>query len=480
MEGRNVLWIVVVAVASVVCWQASQSTPRNDEDAELYRLFVDAVENVDRSYVKEVNRRELIESAIVGMLDGLDPYSNFIGSSEYKQFDRQTKGKFGGIGIQIGEMKDGMLTVVAPLVGTPAYEAGVLAGDRILAVNGESLQSLSQSEVVDRLTGPPGSDVTITIQHRPYKGKPIDVKLTRALINVESILSDARGKDDAWDFILDKDSKVAYIRLNSFVQNSKAELERAIQQAQKDGMRGLILDLRYNPGGLLQSAVEICDLFIKDGVIVSTKGRNTEGKTFTAHAEGTLPDFPMAVLVNQYSASASEIVAACLQDHHRAVVVGERTWGKGSVQNVIELEDGKSKCALKLTTASYCRPNGHNIHRFKDSKETDEWGVTPNKGYEVKFRDQEHNRYWNWRRTRDQVLGKGARPEKAAETAKTAPADKSKKPGEKEKAASEKSAKAALADAANDFKDTQLEKALEYLRGELGKTSNKIAKAPSK
>jgi len=244
--------------------------------------------------------------------------------------------------------------------------------------------------------------------------------------------------------MIDKKDKIGYVRLTHFSRHSSIELEKAINQLLEDGMRGLVLDMRYDPGGLFSQATEIADMFIEGGVIVSTKGRNTTERTWEAKKEGTFPNFPMAIIVNHYSASASEIVAACLQDHHRAVIVGERSWGKGSVQNVIELEGGTS--ALKLTTASYHRPSGKNIHRFPGASESDAWGVMPDPGYEVKFTPRETREYLeNYRRERD-ILSKNGPP-------------------------------------ASDFKDRQLDRALSAVRtklAEAGKSPEHEPKAADK
>lgn len=508
MKVRNrLIGIAAVIVAAGFCWQAASSAPNDDQDAELYRLFVDALEQVDRSYIKDVDRRDLVESAIAGMLSELDPYSNYIGPREWKHFDRATVGKFGGIGVQI-TMKDGVLTVLSPVVGTPAYEAGIIAGDRIVKVDGHVLRGLSLNDIVDKLTGEPDTELVLTIQRGSDNAKPFDVKLKRAIVAVESVLGDTHGTDDHWDFMLDEKDKIGYIRINSFIQNTAKDLRAAVDSLLKQGMKGLVLDLRYNPGGLLPAAIEVSDLFVDEGVIVSTKGRNTVEKTYYAEKSGTLPDFPMVVLVNQYSASASEIVSACLQDHKRAVVIGERTWGKGSVQNLIQLEGGKS--ALKLTTASYWRPSGQNIHRFEDSKEEDQWGVSPNEDFEVKFTAKDHNRYSRWRQERDRIVGKAkegtvvappetdaqqampmpeakaddAKPEPEAEKAKAEPAKEEAKPttDEKpaEKAADEekKPEKTPVEEVQVDideevelppkfFEDKQLNRAIAYLRAEI-------------
>ncbi|MEX2560667.1 MAG: S41 family peptidase, partial [Pirellulales bacterium] len=226
--------------------------------------------------------------------------------------------------------------------------------------------------------------------------------IQREIIRVDTVMGDQRNEQDRWDFALDRAKGIGYVRVSAFSRETRRELQKALEELQSQKLRGLILDLRGNPGGLLTSAIEIADLFLEEGVIVSTSGRNSAKRSWDARKPGTFTGFPMAVLVNRYSASASEIVSAALQDHKRAVVIGERTWGKGSVQNVIELENGKS--ALKLTTASYQRPNGHNIHRFPDAKETDEWGVVPDPGFEVKLEDEELMALLRYRRDRDVLL----------------------------------------------------------------------------
>jgi carboxyl-terminal processing protease len=280
--------------------------------------------------------------------------------------------------------------------------------------------------------------------------------MKRAIIEVQSVLGDQRKADSPkeWDFFIDKTNKIAYIRVIGFSENTAADLRKTIVQLQEEGVRGLIIDLRNNPGGLLRSAVEVSDLFLTEGRIVSTKGRNKAEEVYDAKEEGTLllpaKDFPVAILINKYSASASEIVAAALQDHKRAVIIGERSYGKGSVQNIIELkEPGGATGALKLTTASYWRPSGKNIHRFPDSKETDEWGVKPDEGFKIDMKDEERLQYVIYRRDRDIVHGKpGTQPPPKPKTEK----DKDKKP----------------------FEDRVLKKALEYLRGKI----KEIGKAP--
>jgi carboxyl-terminal processing protease len=324
-------------------------------------------------------------------------------------------------------------------------------------------------DAVKKLKGEVGTSVTFTVEHA-LTGEAETFTIKREQIHVDTILGDRRKADDSWDFFLDQDKRIGYIRLTAFSRDTASELRKALQQLESKQLRGLILDLRFNPGGLLTSAIEVADLFVADGRIVSTKGRNTDERVWDAVKPGTFEGFPMVVLVNRYSASASEIVAACLQDHKRAVVIGERTWGKGSVQNVIELESGKS--ALKLTTASYARPNGHNIHRFPDAKESDEWGVKPDDGLEVRLRGDELGALIQSRRTRDAVE---ARVKPAGN--KTAKAkDKDGTDAEKDMTMSETEKPQEIAKESPDrprgrdgFVDRQLQKAVEYLTSEMAR-----------
>ncbi len=377
---------------------ADDKAPEKTEDVyELQKLLVDTLDQVERSYVKDISRRELVEAAIRGLLRELDPYSDYIDPEELKQFQSTVDAEFGGIGIQIS-IEAGLLKVMSPLVGTPAYRAGLIAGDQIVEIDGKSTANITVDEAVRRLKGEPGTNVTLTIIH-PGKTARQLVTLKREVIHIETVLGDHRKPDDSWDFMLDKAHGIGYIRLTGFSRDTAGELEKALEELKREKFHALVLDLRFNPGGLLTSAIEISDLFISSGRIVSTKGRNSQERVWEARKEGTFEGFPLVILVNRYTASASEIVSACLQDHKRAVIMGERTWGKGSVQNVIPLEEQRS--ALKLTTASYRRPSGHNIHRFPDAKEGDEWGVMPNKDYELKLNDGELYALIEDRRDRD-------------------------------------------------------------------------------
>ncbi len=437
--------------------EAGAPLTKQEQYFELMRVFADTFEQIERNYVKDVDRRKLIEAALRGMMDELDPYSNYISPDDLTKFNVQVEQEFSGIGIQVTiDPHSRRLTVTSPLPGTPAYKAGVRAGDTIMEINGKTTDKMTVDDAVKVLKGKEGEEVTIGVM-RAGSSQIDKLTMPRAKIHVPTVLGDSYRPDGTWNYMLDPDHKIAYIRLTAFSRNTGRELRSALSDLKSQGMKGLILDLRFNPGGLLNTAVEVADLFLEEGKIVSTKGRTTEEREQWAKKPGTFSGFPMAVLVNRYSASASEIVSAALQDHKRAIVVGERTWGKGSVQNVIELENGKS--ALKLTTASYHRPSGKNIHRFPDSKESDEWGVMPDKDYAVQFTDPEMRTYVEYRHQRD-VLSKDGPPKsdfvdrqlargldylteqvtgekKSEPTAKADDAKPPEKPAEKEKPKSE-------------------------------------------
>lgn len=429
-EGLAVAQDAAPAVEAEAPAESAQEAPSSEaETYELMRVFVDTFQEIDRNYVTDVDRRELIEAAIRGMLAELDPYSDYISPDDLDNFNEAVEQEFGGVGIRVNFNRDERaIEVMTPIPGSPAYKAGIQAGDRVVGIEGKAVKDFEHDREIDTavkmLRGAPGEAVTITVQRKGQEATE-EVKLVRELIQLDTVLGYSHKEDGTWNFMYDDKSKIGYLRLTHFTRRSADEVRDAVKQLLREGMKGLVLDLRFNPGGLLQAAVEICDMFLEDGVIVSTEGRNSRPRNWTAKRFGTFEKFPMAVLVNRYSASASEIVSACLQDHDRAIVVGERSWGKGSVQNVMELEDGKS--ALKLTTAAYHRPSGKNIHRSPKAKETDEWGVSPSEGYKVEFSFDQIREFQRDRRDRDV-------------------------PGEKK---------------TTTFEDTQLLKAIEYVEEQL-------------
>jgi carboxyl-terminal processing protease len=320
-----------------------------------FRSYV--MEKVRKDYVdgKKVTYQELVYGALKGMVNTLDPHSEFMEPAKYTELQNDTQGAFGGLGIMI-EMKDNYVTVTAPMEDTPGFKAGIMAGDRIVKIDGKSADKMGLQESVQHLRGEPGTDVSITL-NRPSSGQILDLKLTRAIIKVDMV-KDINNKKE---FPLGED-KIGYVRLVQFGEKTGEELEKALKKLKAQGMQGLVLDLRWNPGGLLDQAVEVCEKFLPRGqLVVSTEGQNSSQNSMRkANGRGDeLNGMPMVILVNVNSASASEIVAGCLQDLHRAQIMGEKTFGKGSVQSILPLQDGS---ALRLTTAKYYTPSHKVIH----------------------------------------------------------------------------------------------------------------------
>lgn len=311
------------------------------------KIFNEILDMVEKNYVEDIDSKTLIQGAINGMLRSLDPHSAFMTADMYRELEVETRGSFGGIGIEITILKD-VLTVVSPIEDTPAFHAGIKAGDQIIKIDGVSTKDINIMEAVKKLRGPKDTKVTITIL-RENMSLPKDFVITRADIKIKSVKS--RIVDD----------HIAYLRISSFQERTVEEVKKALQEINGKAapLKGLVLDMRYNPGGLYNQAVEVSEVFLKSGVIVSTRGRvkNMESK-FMAKDDGNEPTCPIIVLVNEGTASAAEIVAGALQDNGRALILGTQTFGKGSVQTVIPLEDGS---ALKLTTAKYYTPKGRSI-----------------------------------------------------------------------------------------------------------------------
>jgi len=345
---------VAIGAIGVVALSQSHLLPAgiaNAAPADTYRelnLFGDVFERIRADYVETPDDTQLIESAINGMLAGLDPHSSYMSPKSFKDMQVQTSGKFGGLGIEV-TMEDGAVKVVSPIDDTPASRAGVLAGDLITAIDGDTVQGMTLNQAVDKMRGGIGTPITLTIE-RKGKDKPFDVKLVRAEIVVQSVRSREEGQ-------------VGYIRITSFNEQTFDGLKNAIDKIQadigKDKVQGYIIDLRNDPGGLLDQAIAVSDAFLNQGEIVSTRGRHAdETQRYNAHAGDLIEGKPIIVLVNGGSASASEIVAGALQDHRRATILGTRSFGKGSVQTIIPLG---ANGALRLTTARYYTPSGASI-----------------------------------------------------------------------------------------------------------------------
>ena len=344
----------------------AQEAKSNTSVYQQLDLFGDIFERIRGQYVEQVETSKLIESAINGMLTSLDPHSSYMPADDFKDMQVQTKGEFGGLGIEVTQ-EDGFVKVVSPMDGSPAAEAGLMANDFITAVNGESLSGLTLDQSVDKMRGPVGSEITVTIV-RKDKGEPFDVTMTRDTIKLTA--ATARDVGEA-----------VVLRVSAFndqtYPNLEASLKKAIDEAGGlDKVEGVVLDLRNNPGGLLTQAIKVSDAFLESGEIVSTRGRNPQdGERFNATAGDLTGGKPLVVLINGGSASASEIVAGALQDHRRAVVVGTKSFGKGSVQTVIPL---KGDGAMRLTTARYYTPSGRSIQSL---------GISPDIWVEQPVRD---------------------------------------------------------------------------------------------
>ena len=325
---------------------------------DLYKkidLFGEVLENIEKDYVDEVDQAEMMDSAINGVLQSLDPYSAYMSPETFKEMQTDTSGQFGGLGIEIG-MEAGVVKVISPIDDTPAAKAGIKAGDYIVKIGKEQVQGKSLMDAVKLMRGPVGSSIDLTIRRKKVK-KPIEFKITRKIIQVQSVSSE----------IISKNKNLGYIRLKSFNENSDKQFLKSLKKFEKNTkIKGYVIDLRNNPGGLLTKAINITDFFLNDGEIVSTKGRNvSETRKFFAKRGDETNGKPVIVLINYGSASASEIFAGALKDHKRAIILGENSYGKGSVQSIIPLRNGGG---IRLTISKYYLPSGKSIS---------EVGVTP-------------------------------------------------------------------------------------------------------
>ena len=370
MNRERIAWMVSVVLIALLAFQLPGTMAQRDDDYSFVRTLVDIHRQVANHYVENVGDSDLRQGAIDGMLSELDPYSMYVPPAKQEEFDRMLEGSYKGVGIQLNQLENGNIEVVTPIDGSPAFEAGVQAGDIILKVNGESLEGLRLPDVIKKIGGPLGTEVTLTVRHVP--GDEQTMTMTRQEIVLPTIKGYERRTDNAWDFYVCDDPKIAYVRITQFTSETADKLRAAIEPLLSEGMQGLILDVRFNPGGRLEEAEQVVDLFLEKGTIVSIKGRARAERAREASAPGTLPQFPMIVLVNEHSASASEIVAGSLMDNKRALVLGTRTYGKGSVQEVIPLDSKSGE--LKLTVAYYYLPSGRLVHRKKDATD---WGVEP-------------------------------------------------------------------------------------------------------
>lgn len=372
--------LFLVFVVCAFCYGKAQKT-RDLGDLSL------AMDLIEQEYIEKPSREQLYKAAMKGMIDSLDPYSAYIPVESLKPFQAVFDQEFGGLGVSLdGPPRRDRLTVVATVFDSPAFRAGILPGDVILKIDEFNSEKEKVEDVSTKMRGRTGTNVTLTVE-RSGAPAPLQFTITRAKIEVESVLGDRRRMDGKWEFKMQADQRIAYFRIELFGEKTTDELQSAIRKVSSE-CEAIIIDLRDNTGGLLTAATDICDMFLNDGEMVSTLGRDRRIDEVFKATQGTLiPDsVPIAILINEHSASASEVLAACLQDRCRATIVGARSYGKGSVQNVIPLDAGMA--AMRLTTARYYPPSGRNIHREKDAKPEEIWGVKPDSGCEVELDDE--------------------------------------------------------------------------------------------
>lgn len=429
MPKRNAILLVVACLVGLV------SLVARERNGHAWR-FGEVMAAIERNYFEPVDGRQLYEAAVAAAVAGLDEHSAYLEDAVRDELESALDQRFGGVGLELAiDPQFGEPVVSSPVFNSPAWRAGVTAGDRIVAVDGRPTKGLPLREIVEQLRGPESEPVTVAIQPAsraretldpavaPVAAGVRDLVLVREVIAVESVQGDSRRPDGSWDWMLEGEPGVAYVRIESFGERTAIELAAALDQISgRAETRGLVLDLRGNPGGLLQAAVEVCDAFLDDGPIVTTRSRRDArggppglSDERRASAGQRLAGVPLAVVVDGLTASAAEIVAACLQDAGRAVVVGSRTFGKGTVQSLLPLSDGRG--LLKLTTAEYLRPSRQNIDRRPGAADDEAWGVRPDAGYELTPTAEAAERLRQWRRRRDVVPPAGGQPPPAVRSA---------------------------------------------------------------
>ncbi|MBI1249137.1 PDZ domain-containing protein [bacterium] len=406
MPRGNLITICVTFAVALICYQSVAQS-------RYALMFQEGLETIAEYYVRPVKEEELFNAAMTGLTSPLDQNSSYIAPPSYSNLRRELGQEFGGIGVKVEYDKDKREMIIAtPLAGSPAYDAGIQAGDVVVAIDGVELKGEDFEDSLKRLHGEVGKPVTLTVRHID-SDETVDISMKRDKIMVESVMGDTHGKDGQWEFHLASDPKIAYIRVESFGDRTAEDFEAALDQIDGNS-EGLIIDLRGNSGGYLEAATHMVDMFIDEGDILTTRTRNNEiRRVYRATTGSTIvpKNLPVVVMIDRYSASASEIFAAALQDHNRATIVGERSYGKGTVQSIFEL-DGDRR-ALKITTATYWRPSGHNIHRFPDATDEDDWGVTPNPGWTLELDQETMKKVALGRRLHDVDRTNFANPESA-------------------------------------------------------------------
>jgi len=373
VHKHGITWVVVFGVIVLMFLQLPPMAAKQDSVVHTYSALIEVDALAKQQFVEPIEDDRLVDGAIRGMMFQLDPYSGYIAPEELPAFERRSRGDYSGVGIEVG-MQGGQLTVIAPVEGSPAAQAGVLAGDALFSIEGHRLEGLSVFDVEEMLVGPPGTWVHIEVRH-PGEREVSKLSMVRGPVHLTTVRGFHRDPSGVWDYLIDPSGRIGYIRVSNFRENTMRDFDAALRELLDDGAAALVLDLRFNPGGLMQQAVAMVDRFVGQGVILSTVTRRQAVDEYMATRMGTIDNLKLVVLINGNSASAAEIVAGSLQARGRAMVVGERSFGKGSVQHLIHLVGHKA--AVKLTVAYYRLPGGRIIHRTDKNANTDLWGVTP-------------------------------------------------------------------------------------------------------
>ena len=451
MSKRNLVWMGIIVLMMALFYLVTPRLARQDSVYQTYAPLVEVDAMIRRHFVEPVPQGNLVDGAIRGMMLQLDPYSRYIAPEEMDAFERSLNPQYIGIGVEMGT-RHGQMTVIAPVEESPAARAGILAGDVILYVDGRSTEWMSVLDVDARLVGTPGSVVSLAVRHSDGQEETLEV--VRGPVVIHAVKGVCRVAEGGYDYLIDPARGIGYIRVASFRENTTVELDRALSSLTDKGVRAIVLDLRFNGGGLLLQAVDVVDRFVDDGVIIAVVEQRNTVQRYRAKAEGTLPPLELAVLVNGSSASAAEIVAGALQDFKRAVIVGTRTFGKGSVQRVRYLKVKGRDAAVRMTEAHYVLPSGRLIHRTPRSVETDVWGIMPD--LVVPITEEQSRDIQTRRRMVDSVSSKSAATQEA-DGPETAPTE---------------------GDTRRIWVDPQLEAALEVIASRLSRQAQTTQPAP--
>ena len=405
MHRRNLLIFAIVVPGCILACAAQDRTGQG-------KRFAEVIYRIDKGYFRNIDSEQLFQAAMEGVFRKLDDRSEFIEPSQLRNYERDFKKEFAGIGVELdAELSSGEIVVVAPVYGGPAWQAGIRSGDRIISVEGIETRGRNLSEIVAQFRGEVGSQVELCIRKQGVglndRSVIQDVTLSRQNITIESVRGDRRLPSGKWDWWLEGDPNIAYLRISHFSKRTDTEVAALIEKLVfKQPPRGLVIDLRGNSGGILEGGIALCNLFLEDGLIAAVtndRSNNSNGKQlqqkWTATAGQVLKGVPIAVLVDEFTASVAEIVAACLQDHKRATIVGSRTFGNASVQTITTLSSGPG--AIRLTTNEYQRPSGTSLNRLSTSIESDAWGVRPDSNFAFSPTRKQLEDWITWRQDRD-------------------------------------------------------------------------------